>query len=240
MAVSPRGKNRRICGFCASYSPLQFSLALLCDTSKNYKETIFAQGNGIPWRKNRPAPDVHAVGCDESAKELPPSRALLRGFDSMQDAGTRPAFAFGKGTDRLELYKGRTAREKTQRRRHKTCLPWRHERGAAVRMIAEGHCGDACVYKYACLPRRCLPGKGGDDSKRGERMFVQPFSAPHKCAEGRVLLGSREAICLCSVMWKGYTTLDRSHCRFARMIGFVAQTGNGFFLRGRYLRRIDG
>lgn len=112
MAISPRRKNRRICGFCASYSPLQFSLALLCDTSKNYKETIFAQGNGIPWRKNRPAPDVHAVGCDESAKELPPSRALLRGFDSMRDAGTRPAFAFGKGTDRLELYKERTAREK--------------------------------------------------------------------------------------------------------------------------------
>ena len=65
-------------------------------------------------------------------------------------------------------------------------------------------------------------------------------SVPHKCAEGRVLPGSREAVCLCSVMWKGYTTLNRSHCRFARMISFVAQTGNGFFPRGCYYRQLDG
>ena len=46
------------------YHPLQFLLAPLRDTSKNCKETIFALGNGISRRKNRPAPGVHAAGYD--------------------------------------------------------------------------------------------------------------------------------------------------------------------------------
>ena len=51
------------------------------DTSKNCKKTIFAQGNGISRCKNRPVPDVQAVGDDESAKE--PLLSLLRFFDSL-------------------------------------------------------------------------------------------------------------------------------------------------------------
>ena len=124
---------------------------------------------GFHGAKTAPHP-MHTPSETMKVRRATPSRALLRGFDSMRDAGTRPAFAFGKRTGRLELYKGRTAREKTQRQRRKTCLPWRRECGAAVRMIAEGHCGDACVYtKYPRLSRRCLFGKAAliQEGERG-------------------------------------------------------------------------
>lgn len=46
-------------GFFTSGRPLQFLRAPLCGTRENCKERVFAQGNKISQRKNRPIRDVH-------------------------------------------------------------------------------------------------------------------------------------------------------------------------------------
>ena len=98
-----QGKNAESCGFCASCHPPPVSAEILRISGRgNCKEAIFALGNGISRRKNRPVPDVHgrfcrffkssksvgfsrlenpvgfqpAAGNDLSAKGLRPSRAL--------------------------------------------------------------------------------------------------------------------------------------------------------------------
>ena len=55
----------------------------------------FCPGNGISRRKSRPVPDDCALEDDEATSDLPSSRALLRGFDSLKPRTLRfVAFVF--------------------------------------------------------------------------------------------------------------------------------------------------